>query len=83
MIFYFSGCGNTRWAARKIAEVQNERLIFIPEVISGDCTFVLQDDEKIGFLFPVYSWAPPEMITGFIRRLKLENYHGQYSFNAS
>lgn len=80
MIFYFSGCGNTRWVAQQIAAFQNERLIFIPEVIDGDCAFILQDDEKIGFLFPVYSWAQPKIITDFIRRLKLDNYHGQYLF---
>jgi len=80
MIFYFSGCGNTRWAARQMADVQKERLIFIPEIVDGDCTFTLQDDEKIGFLFPVYSWAPPKIITDFISRMKLKNYHGQYLF---
>lgn len=80
MIFYFSGCGNTRWAAQQMAYVQKERLIFIPKVIGGDCAFTLQNEEKIGFLFPVYSWAPPKIITDFIHRLKLENYHGQYLF---
>jgi ferredoxin len=80
MIFYFSGCGNTRWAAKQISDVQNERLIFIPDVMDGDCAFVLKDDEKIGFLFPVYSWAQPKIITDFIRRLKLKNYRGQYLF---
>ncbi len=80
MIFYFSGCGNTRWVAKQIADVQNERLIFIPEVIDGGYTFTLQNDEKIGFLFPVYSWAQPKIITDFINRLKLKNYHGQYLF---
>jgi ferredoxin/flavodoxin len=80
MIFYFSGCGNTRWAAQQIADVQKEKLIFIPQVIDGDCTFTLRDEEKIGILFPVYSWAEPKIITDFIHRLKLENYHGQYLF---
>lgn len=80
MIFYFSGCGNTRWAAKQIADVQNEQLIFIPEVMDSNCAFTLKDDEKIGFLFPVYSWAQPKIITDFIRRLELKNYHGQYLF---
>jgi len=80
MIFYFSGCGNTRWVARQMAEVQKERPVFIPEAMSGDCIFPLHDDEKIAFLFPVYSWAPPRIVTDFIRRLTLDNYHGQYLF---
>ncbi len=80
MIFYFSGCGNTRWAARQLANAQRERLIFIPDVIEGDCTFALKDDEAVGFVLPVYSWAPPKIIIDFIGRLKLENYRGQYLF---
>jgi len=80
MIFYFSGCGNTRWVARRMAEVQQERLVFIPEAMEGNSSLTLQKDEKIGFLFPVYSWAPPKIVTDFIRRLKLENYSGQYLF---
>lgn len=63
-----------------MATVQNERLIFIPDVIKGDCTFALQDDETIGFVFPVYSWAPPKIVIDFIGRLKLENYSGHYLF---
>ena len=80
MIFYFSGCGNTRWAARQIADIQRETLTFIPEALNGACSFTLQADEKIGFLFPVYSWAPPKIVTDFIGRLRLKNYRGQYLF---
>ena len=80
MIFYFSGCGNTRWAAWNMANIQNEPLFFIPEVMKGDCSFTLQNSEKIGFLFPVYSWAQPDIVTRFIQRLKLNNYRGQYLF---
>ena len=80
MLFYFSGCGNTRWAARQMADVQQERLVFIPEAMAGNCVYTLQNDEKVGFLFPIYSWAPPKIVIDFILRLKLENYRGQYLF---
>lgn len=63
-----------------MADVQKERLIFIPEAMAGDCVHTLQNDEKVGFLFPVYSWAPPKIVIDFILRLKLENYLGQYLF---
>ena len=29
MIFYFSGTGNTRWAARKVADALGDRLVNI------------------------------------------------------
>ena len=31
MIFYFSGTGNTRWAAKQLAAATEERLLFITE----------------------------------------------------
>ncbi len=80
MIFYFSGCGNTRWAARQVAAIQKERLVFIPDIVKRKGVFELHDDEKIGFFFPVYAWAPPKIVCDFIGDLNLGNYHGQYLF---
>jgi hypothetical protein len=31
MIFYFSGCGNSRFIAESIAQAINEPLVFIPD----------------------------------------------------
>ena len=40
-------------------------------------SFALQEDEKIGFVFPIYSWAPPEIVLDFIRKLVFkEGYIG-------
>ncbi|MCR5679239.1 MAG: EFR1 family ferrodoxin [Prevotella sp.] len=38
MIFYFSGTGNTRWAAQQLAAVTGERLLFIPDELKGQST---------------------------------------------
>lgn len=40
----------------------------------------LQKDEKIGFVFPIYSWAPPEIVLRFINRISLKEYQNQYLF---
>ena len=39
-----------------------------------------QKDEKIGFVFPIYSWAPPEIVLRFINRISLKEYQNQYLF---
>ena len=31
MIFYFSGTGNTLWAAQQLAEATGEELLYIPD----------------------------------------------------
>ena len=36
MIFYFSGCGNSRFIAESIAQAINESLVFIPEAERGN-----------------------------------------------
>ena len=71
MIFYFSGTGNTRWAAERLAEVTNEQLVYIPDVIKGSCEFNIRRDERIGFVFPVHGWRPPKLVRKFISKLDI------------
>ena len=47
MIFYFSGTGNTRWAAQELATATGERLLNIAEEIYGDCRYAVEGDERI------------------------------------
>ena len=58
MIFYFSGTGNTRWAAIQIGAATQERLINIADYsdyLSADKDiepFALQEGERLGFVSP-------------------------------
>lgn len=71
MIFYFSGTGNTRWAAETLAQATGERQLFIPDELKGDTTYALAEDERIGFCFPVHGWQPPHIVRLFVKRLVL------------
>ena len=71
MIFYFSGTGNTRWAAQQLAEATHERLLFIADELKGGCDYTLEEDERIGFCFPVHGWQPPHIVREFVSRLTL------------
>ena len=72
MIFYFSGTGNTKWAAQEVARAIGERLLYIPdELREGHCTYTLEADERIGFCFPTHGWQVPRIVRNFIRNLKL------------
>ena len=54
MIFYFSGCGNSKHVAETIAAGLNDTLIFIPEVArENHYDYILAEDESLGFVFPV------------------------------
>lgn len=74
MIVYYSGCGNSRWVALTLAGRLQERLTFLPDT-SADIS--LQDGEAIGFVFPVYAWAPPRLVLEFVRRMQL-THHPSY-----
>ena len=53
----------------------------IPDALKNEALeFSLQAGEKIGFVFPIYSWAPPEIVLNFIRQLSLKGYKRQYLF---
>ena len=77
MIFYFSGTGNTRWAAIRLASATQERLIDIAEEMrrmktsGADKTepFILKRGERLGFVFPVHGWRVPRLVRDFLSQL--------------
>ena len=69
MILYFSGTGNTKWAASKLAAATHDNLISIAPYMRADDTkhdmaepFTLQEDERLGFVFPVHGWRVPRLV---------------------
>lgn len=73
MIFYYSGCGNSRHVAECLAEAENEQLEFIPQALrEGNLHFELSEGECVGFVFPIYSWRPPQLVLDFVGKLQLE-----------
>lgn len=81
MIFYFSGTGNSKWLAKQVSLAQGEKLVFIPTALkNSEYSFSLKEGEKIGFIFPIYSWGPPPIVLDFIQRLNLLGYHKHYLF---
>lgn len=74
MIFYFSGTGNSLHAAKVIAEAQGEQLVSIADEMNKKNNvyeYTLKEKELLGFIYPVYAWAPPKMVLDFIERMKV------------
>ena len=72
MIFYFSGTGNSKWAAKTLALETGDTLVSIPEVIKSDCSFTLKKDEHIGFIFPIHGWRVPNIVKEFLTKLTIK-----------
>ena len=62
-ICYFTGTGNSLFAARKIAGATGAALISIPQVISEHQIYT---DDCIGFVYPQYANGLPKMVRRFI-----------------
>ncbi len=75
MIYYFTGAGNSRYVAQRIAQALGDTVAFMPEHIPAT---VPDNGEPVGFVFPVYFWGIPTVVDRFARQLTIEGSH--YTF---
>ena len=75
MIYWFSGTGNSLWAAKELAHRLGDRLIDIADALSqGNFRHTLTEGESIGWVFPTYSWGPPPVVLDFVKRWHINGY---------
>ncbi len=77
MIFYFSGTGNSQWVAEELARRLKDKAVLIPKAKKE---YKLGNDEKIGFVFPIYAWSAPKIVFDFINRVRFENVNNPFVF---
>ena len=81
MIFYFTGTGNSKYVAQKIAESEQDRLCSIAQAVrEGNYTYQISEEESIGFVLPVYFGGLPSVIREFVEKVKLEGAEGKYIY---
>ena len=74
MVFWFSGTGNSFSLAKKVADSLGERLVSVSREMErhpDGMLLQLAEGERLGFVYPVYAWAPPKMVLDFVDRLKV------------
>jgi len=85
MIFYFSGTGNSRWVATQLSDYFSDTLYQMGEYERKETPlapeFEVKSDEKIGFVFPVYSWGVPPVVLQFIDDMQLKGYCNQLVYS--
>lgn len=79
MIFYFSGTGNSFWAAQKLAGTFGEQLIPITEALTENKEYSLSKGEMLGVVFPIYSWGPPQIVLKFLKEVRFSEIP-EYSY---
>lgn len=84
MIFYFTGTGNSAYIAEEIAKKTNDKVVSISKLVNeNNYDINLEKDENIGFIFPIYAWAPPAMVIEFIKKVKFNNLSSNYIFSVA
>jgi len=71
-VFYFSGTGNSRYAARRIAERTGGELVSINDMLKNKVTGSIQTGENVVLAAPVYAWRIPRVVDSWLRSIKLE-----------
>lgn len=64
MIYYFSGTGNSKWAAEQIAEATGDVAL---DIVEAGAPASLEGQSQVGFVFPVYAWGVPEPMLEFAK----------------
>ena len=69
MIYYFSGTGNSKYVAQRLAGALNDTLC---DMATTDirCT----DSKTLGFVMPVYYWGIPNIVLNFLKDFRMSNW---------
>ena len=78
MVLYFSGTGNSRHAAEKIAEITGDALISIGQRIKNGDFCGVHSEKPLVFVGPVYAGRLPRVMEDYIRRVQFDGTKRAY-----
>ena len=73
MIFYFTGTGNSLYAAQKLADGGEEIVSIVEALRSKTFHYTLKEGEKLGFVFPVCFYTVSDPVLELVLHLTVEN----------
>lgn len=78
MVLYFTGTGNSRFIADKIAGITGDRLISINERIKKNDLTEIKDEEILVFVVPTYAWRIPKIVEEWILKVDFRGTNKAY-----
>lgn len=78
MILYFSGTGNSRYAAQTIGTVTGDKVVSINALLKNGSKEQIQSDEPFVFVCPTYAWRIPRIVEHFIREVQFSGSNKAY-----
>ncbi len=81
MIFYFTGTGNSLYAANTLGNALGEEVKSIPDYINSNNGKVnIGKGELLGLVFPVYYYSLPTLVQDFLEKLEIKMEEGARCF---
>ncbi len=72
MIYYFSATGNSAWVAQQIALQTDDVAVNMLEYLkTGKTAPAVESGERLGLVFPVHAWRPPNCVLDFGKKLRV------------
>ncbi|NCB74865.1 MAG: flavodoxin [Clostridia bacterium] len=78
MVIYFSGTGNSRYAAESIALQTKDKLVCANEYIKAEKTDDFFSDTPYVFVSPTYAWRLPRVFSAFIESGSFKGSNSAY-----
>ena len=69
MVLYFSGTGNSRYVAKKIAEISGDEIISINQRIKENDYSPVKSNRPLVFVGPVYAGRLPRVMDEYISKV--------------
>ena len=80
MILYFTGTGNSRWVAERLAEATHDTTLNTADYLKNDSVpEELANADRVGVVFPVHAWYAPRVVVHFLLRLRLPHCKYRYA----
>lgn len=78
MIFYFSGTGNSQLAAKQVAEITADEVVFINPLLRDEERRTFCSKRPLVFVAPTYAWRLPRVVERWIRQTRFEGSREAY-----
>ena len=71
MILYFSGTGNSKYVARRIADVLGDEIVNLNDCIKASDTSSIETGERVIIVTPTYAWRIPRVVRDWLLKTEL------------
>ena len=78
MILYFSGTGNSRFAAEKIAEITGDEFVCLNDYIKNETAGDFVSGKPFVLVCPTYAWRVPLVVEKYLETARLEGSDDMY-----